>query len=95
MGKKGNTAIFMVIATLVNILLMMILFTVGFILLVRFTDPESSLVPIYLALVFFFAIGGSFFLYSKIISWATTRFNLEDKIVPLFGNRKRKPPKRD
>lgn len=53
------------------------------------------MVPIYLALVFFFAIGGSFFLYSKLVTWASRRFNLEDKIVPLFGNRRRKPPKRD
>lgn len=95
MGKKGNTALFIIIATLVNILLMMILFIIGFYLLVRFADPESSMVPVYLALVFFFAIGGSFFLYSKLVSWASKRFNLEDKIVPLFGNRRRRPPKRD
>jgi drug/metabolite transporter (DMT)-like permease len=95
MGKKGNTALFIIIATLVNILLMMILFIIGFYLLVRFADPESSMVPVYLALVFFFAIGGSFVLYSKLVSWASKRFNLEDKIVPLFGNRRRRPPKRD
>lgn len=95
MGKKGNTALFMIIATLVNILLMMILFTVGFILLTRFADPESPMVPIYLALVFFFAIGGSFFLYSKIVTWASKRFNLEDKIVPLFGSRRKKDRRRE
>ena len=46
MSKRTNTILFMLAATVVNILLMMIIFVICFILLTRFVDPESSLVQI-------------------------------------------------
>jgi hypothetical protein len=63
MNKKANTAIFIVVATLLNILLMLALFVLSFALIARFVDPESPLVPLWLGLAFIVSIGGSFLLY--------------------------------
>ncbi|HOE84918.1 MAG TPA: leader peptide processing enzyme [Sphaerochaeta sp.] len=90
MSKRTNTILFMLAATVVNILLMMIIFVICFILLTRFVDPESSLVPLYLGLTFLVSIGGSFFLYSRIIKALNTKFNLEEKLSPLFSRKPRK-----
>ncbi len=90
MSKRTNTLLFMLAATVVNILLMMIIFIICFILLTRFVDPESSLVPLYLGLTFLVSIGGSFFLYSRIIKWLNAKYNLEEKLGPLFSGKRRK-----
>lgn len=90
MSKRTNTVLFMLAATVANILLMMIIFIICFILLTRFADPESSLVPLYLGLTFLVSIGGSFFLYSRIIKFLNTKFDLESKLGPLFPSKRRK-----
>jgi uncharacterized membrane protein YdbT with pleckstrin-like domain len=83
----------MLAATVVNILLMMILFIICFVLITRFVDPNSSLIPLWLGLTFLVSIGGSFFVYSRIIKWMNAKYKLEDKLDPLF-NPKRRPPRR-
>ncbi|MGE4583974.1 MAG: leader peptide processing enzyme [Sphaerochaeta sp.] len=93
MSKKTNTLWFMLAATVVNILLMMILFIICFVLITRFVDPNSSLIPLWLGLTFLVSIGGSFFVYSRIIKWMNAKYKLEDKLDPLF-NPKRRPPRR-
>ncbi len=94
MSKKSNTVWFMLGATVLNILLMLILFFGCFILIARFVDPQSSLVPLWLGLSFLVSIGGSFWLYSLVIKWMSRRFELEEKLAPLFS-RKRKHPRRE
>ena len=64
MSKKTNSLIFMVIATIVNVVIL---------------------------LVFLGVIVLSFFTYSKLVKWLNKRFNLEDKMDPLFsGGRNRR-----
>jgi len=94
MSKKSNTLWFMLAATVLNIVLMLILFLVCFILITRFVEPTSSLVPLWLGLSFLVSIGGSFWLYSVVIKWMTKRFELEEKLAPLF-TKKRKKPRRE
>ncbi len=90
MSKKMNTVWFMLAATVLNIVLMIVLFIICFVLITRFVDPNSSLIPLWLGLTFLVSIGGSFWVYSRVIKWMNNKFNLEDKLSPLF-NRKRKP----
>ncbi|HZJ88293.1 MAG TPA: leader peptide processing enzyme [Sphaerochaeta sp.] len=91
MSKRRYTVLFMIGATLVNILLMLVVFFICLILINLFVSPESQAAPILFALTFLVSIAGSFFLYSRLLKWATNRFDLENKLVPLFGrNRKRK-----
>ncbi|MGE4452893.1 MAG: leader peptide processing enzyme [Sphaerochaeta sp.] len=94
MSKKMNTVWFMLGATVLNIVLMMVLFIICFVLITRFVDPNSSLIPLWLGLTFLVSIGGSFWVYSRIIKWMNNKYNLEENLSPLF-NRKKKPRRRE
>ncbi len=90
MNKKANTAIFIVIATILNIVLMLALFLLSFVLIARFGDPESSLLPLWLGLAFIVSIGGSFLLYSMVVKLISKKFNMEEHLAPLWTSRKQK-----
>ena len=90
MSKKTNSLIFMLVATLVNVAILLVYFVVG-ILLLNFLSaafPESALIPAMIILVFLAVIVLSFMTYSKLVKWVNKRFNLEDKMDPLFSSRK-------
>jgi hypothetical protein len=44
---------------------------------------------LWLGLTFLVSIGGSFLLYSRVIKWMNTKYNLEDKLGPIFGSKKK------
>lgn len=85
----------MLAATILNIIIMLLLFVICFILITRFADPTSNLVPLWLGLSFLVSIGGSFWLYSVVIKWMTRKFQLEDKLAPLVSKRKKTPRRED
>lgn len=91
MNKKTNTVLFMIVATVVNLLLLILFFGLGFILLTLYmnANPESSLAPMLIGLVFLLSIALSFIVYSKLVKFVVAKFQLEDKMEPLFGARKR------
>jgi len=91
MSKKSNTVWFMVLATILNLLLMLVLFLICFVLIAKFVDPNSNLVPLWLSLAFIVSIGGSFWLYSVIVKALSRKFDLESKMAPLFNRRPKKP----
>lgn len=88
MNKKTNTLIFMLIATIVNIVLLCLFFGIGLIIInvIASFFPESGLVPALMILVFLAAIVLGFFAYSKLVKWAIDRFNLEEKMDPIFSS---------
>ena len=93
MNKKLNTFIFMVAATLLN-LVILIAFIIGLTLLVGLVQRLIGGMPQALAwvsvvFVLLGSIGGTFFVYSKLIKWAVDKWGLEDKIEPIFRPRKR------
>lgn len=98
MGKKGNTVLFMLIATVINVLIMSILFIIGMIIIgfVLTTWPslgESSLASgVMVILLFVGATAGTFFIYNKGIKWAAEKYKLEDKLYPFMAPRGRRPP---
>ncbi|MGD1820996.1 MAG: leader peptide processing enzyme [Pleomorphochaeta sp.] len=92
MSKQSNTVIFMIIATIVNVLLMFVIFILVFVLAGLIFNLDGNLGVVVLGVSFVAAIGGSIFIYSKLVNWAVAKFNLEDKLVPLF-NRRRGPKK--
>ncbi len=88
--KKRNTAIFMVLATLANIVLMLAFFLIGLVIMnqvVSEDDPTGILIGF--LLVFFVSIGLSWFLYSRFIKWYTKRVNAEETFAPIFSSKKR------
>ena len=96
MNKKANTLLFMVIATLVNITLLAIFFIIGFVLLSLLLNAFPSMANSQMAsglsvlFVFVFAIGLTFFIYNKLVMWANKKFELEDKLHPIFTRRSKK-----
>lgn len=80
----------MVVATLVNVLLLVLYFTLGIVLMALFAQlfPESGLLPILMLIVFILAIAFSFLTYSKLVKWAVAKFSLEDKMDPIFSSRR-------
>ena len=96
MSKKTNSLIFMLLATLLNLVLLIVFFILGFVILnlVISAMPENvAVVQIGVVLVFVFAIGLSFFVYSRIVSLLTKKFNLEEKLDPLFVRKGSTRPK--
>lgn len=96
MSKKTNSLIFMLLATLLNLVLLIVFFILGFVILnlVISAMPENvAVVQIGVVLVFVFAIGLSFFVYSRIVNLLTKKFNLEEKLDPLFVRKGSRRPK--
>ncbi len=98
MSKKTNSIVFMLIATLVNLLLLVVFFILGFVIIgvlgSRFPELQNA-APLLILLVFGVAIFGSFFIYSRIVKWATVKFNLEDKLDPIFTPKRNRRNKED
>ncbi len=90
MSKKSNTAVFMLLATLLNLALLCVFFIIGFVLVGLYANkyPESGLISILVLLVFIASIALSFLIYSKIVKWINNKYNLEDKLDPIFGKKK-------
>ncbi len=86
-----NTVLFMIGGTIVNIVLMLVLFVVFLFLGNQVLTPESD--PNVKMAVFLAIIGisvvGSFFLYSRIVKFITNKWNLEDYMYPFFSGKKR------
>lgn len=93
MNKKANTAIFLLAATVLNLLILAVLATVllvGFSLMFKNIENVSmALSWLAIIIILFGSIAGTFFLYSKIVKWAVKKWNLENYIDPIFKSRKR------
>ena len=93
-NKKLNTAIFMVVATIVNVLLMLFFLFVGFILLAKFGTGDDSNSQVIWTMVIFVA--------AMLLSWATYGFmvkvyskhvNLDENFAAISFKRKKKQKK--
>ena len=98
MSKKTNSIIFMLVATLVNLALLVVFFILGFVILgvlgSKFPVLQEA-APVLILVVFAAAIFGSFFLYSRIVKWATARFDLENKLDPIFTPKRNRRDRND
>ena len=91
MSKKSNTLIFILVATVLNILLTLVLMFVGFILVsyIASITNNTTIVPFILMGVFVAALLLSFIVYNKAVHFVIAKFNLEDKLDPLMIKRKK------
>ena len=89
--KKRNTALFMLVATVINIVLMTVFMLIGYILLVRFADPDKPEAgQIWLIVIFIGSIILAWFVYSRMIKWYTKRVDVNEKFAPLITPKPRK-----
>ena len=93
--KKRNTAIFILVATILNVVLMVFFIIIGFVLLNRFGDPESDWNTLWIFLMFVGAVGFSWVIYHALIKLYMKHVDVEKKFAPVLAPRKRRIPKRD
>lgn len=96
MNKKANSILFMAIATVVNILLLLLFLVAGIVILslLPFADNPNTY-SIGILVVFFLSIILSFSIYSKLIKWATKKFDLENRLDPILTPRKNRRDNRE
>lgn len=94
MNKKVNTILFVLGATVVNILVMLIILIGGLMLIGSLLSEEAQeTTGQYLLLALFFvAIGVSFFSYNRFIKYLSNRIDMDKYFHPIFRSGK-KPPK--
>ena len=91
MNKKLNTALFIIGASILNVILMIILMTVG-LAVISLIIPENispTLASILFILVFLLSVAGSFFAYHKGIKLLGKRVDMDKYFHPIFNSRKR------
>ncbi|MFP4113497.1 MAG: hypothetical protein ACOCZB_06330 [Spirochaetota bacterium] len=89
MNKKANTILFMIAATVVNVVLM-ILILVGLMVLYAWVAPggfASQVGQIAGIVIFLAAIGLTYFIYHRLIRWISSKWNLEEYFAPIFGKK--------
>ncbi|MBL7005602.1 MAG: leader peptide processing enzyme [Spirochaetia bacterium] len=90
MNKKVNTALFMLGATLINIVLMLVLLVLLILLIgVLFPEPSSSLAQILLIAAFLLSLAGSFGLYTLLVKFFSKKIDMEKYFHPIFKPRNR------
>lgn len=87
MNKKLNTVLFVLGATLVNIVMMIFLFITGFLLYGAFLAPRlpPEVNSIALLILFIGSILGTYFLYHRIMRYLSNKVNWDMYFAPLFG----------
>jgi membrane protein YdbS with pleckstrin-like domain len=94
MNKKLNTALFMLGATIFNLVLLFVLILLAMLAITALFGQRlgPSVMSILLIVVFLAAMVGSFLIYNQVVKWLARKVDMEKYFLPLF---KRRPPKRD
>jgi hypothetical protein len=91
-NKKLNTVLFILGATIVNILVMVVILIIGIALLGQLSETaQESAGQFLFILVFLVAIGGSFFTYNRLIKFISSKIDMEKYFHPIFRSRGQKP----
>lgn len=94
MNKATRTALFIVVATIVNLLITVTIFLILMVLygltLARLLPPETGAIGTFVC--FILSVVGAGFVYKKILNYGQKRYDLEKLIGPAT---RRKPARRD
>ncbi|MCK5674661.1 MAG: leader peptide processing enzyme [Spirochaetales bacterium] len=91
MNKKLNTALFIIGASILNVILMVVLMTIG-LALVSLIIPKNispAIASALFILVFLLSVAGSFFAYHKGIKLIAKKVDMDKYFHPIFSSRKR------
>jgi hypothetical protein len=92
MNKKVNTVLFVLGATLVNVLVMIVLVILGIMLIGLLpVGVQESSGQILLVLVMFLSIGITFFAYHRLIKLVSSKVDMDKYFHPIIKPRGRKP----
>ena len=91
MNKKLNTALFIIGASILNVILMVVLMTMG-LALISLVIPDNispTLASALFILVFLLSVAGSFFAYHKGVRFISGKIDMEKYFHPIFRSGKR------
>ncbi|HUV06415.1 MAG TPA: leader peptide processing enzyme [Spirochaetia bacterium] len=89
MNKKANTILFILGATVFNLVVMAILFFVPLlVLLLILKERLGNFFGILTLLLFFAALVGSFFIYGFVMKKISARVDMDKYFDPIFKKRK-------
>jgi membrane protein YdbS with pleckstrin-like domain len=89
MNKRVNTVLFILAATVANILVMMVIFLLLFVLFGRFLAPQiPPNIGVYVLMVLFvLSIVATYFIYHRAVRWLSSKYELEKYFGPIFPRR--------
>ncbi|MFO8042963.1 MAG: hypothetical protein R6U25_07165 [Alkalispirochaeta sp.] len=91
MNKRLNSVLFIIGATVANIVSMVVIFAAFMVLFARFLAPH--LAPganqIILLVLFVGSVIITYVLYHRFMKWLGEKYNLQDYFGPLFGKGRR------
>ena len=95
MTKKGNSIVFILCGTLLSIVIFfaiagILLYLAGFLFIKLPAEPNVNGFAISLMFIIVLALFLGILLYQKIVQWAFNKYNLEDKLDPLFKKKYKK-----
>lgn len=88
-NKRLNAALFLIIASIMNLLIIAILLFISFFILDRLVNPDSPRLGLYMGIAFLFSIGGSLYIYNFVIKSLTVRLKLEENLDPIFKQKRK------
>ncbi|MFO7849297.1 MAG: leader peptide processing enzyme [Spirochaetia bacterium] len=90
MNKKINTVLFILGATVLNIILMILIMTFGLALISIFVGDTVSeaMASIVFLLLFIVSIGGAFFIYHRLVGFISRKIDMEKHFHPIFRRKK-------
>ena len=89
MNKKLNTSFFIIGASILNVILMVVLMTIG-LALISLIIPKNispTIASALFILVFLLSVAGSFFAYHKGIRFLSKKVDMERYFHPIFTRR--------
>jgi len=90
MNKKLNTALFLIGATIFNLLLLFVLIMLSLLLISALSQGRLSgnVMSILLIVVFLGSMVGSFLNYNQVIKFVSRKIDMEKYFLPLFKRRR-------
>ena len=90
MNKKVNTVLFLLGATVFNLLIMFILIVIFLVLISAiFKDSlNPNVLSILMIVVFIGSIAASFVIYGRVVKWLSRKIDMEKYFLPLFRRKK-------
>lgn len=91
MNKRVNTVLFVVGASVVNVIIMLVLFLGLFVVFARFVAPSLSpgANQLIMVLIFVISIAATYFIYHRMVRWLSTKIEMDKYFDPIFGKRRR------
>ena len=90
MNKKVNTVLFLLGATVFNLLVMFLLIVLFLVLISAiFRDSlNPNVLSILMIVVFIGSIAASFFIYGRVVKWLSRKIDMDKYFMPLFRRKR-------